>query len=114
MTANTKDFSFLTKFMTQFKKIKNVDMGKAKASKKDLDELAKVVQSNPYIQEMKMNEGGMSKKAKDLMHAELAKNKEIHRYGHAAMEGIDDDAKELDLHDQHVDTQALTKMIKFK
>ena len=89
-------------------------MGKAKASKKDLDELAKVVQSNPYIQEMKMNEGGMSKKAKDLMHAELAKNKEIHRYGHTAMEGIDDDAKELDLHDQHVDTQALTKMIKFK
>ena len=48
------------------------------------------------------------------MHAELAKNKEIHRYGHTGMEGIDDDAKELDLHDQHVDTQALTKMIKFK
>ena len=62
---------------------------------------------------MKMNEGGMSKQAKELMKAELAKNKEIHRYG-AAVEGIDDDAKELDLHDQHVDTQALTKMIKFK
>ena len=29
MTANTKDFSFLTKFMANFKQIKNVDIGKA-------------------------------------------------------------------------------------
>ena len=30
--ADTNDFSFLTKFLTNFKKIKNVDMGQAKAS----------------------------------------------------------------------------------
>ena len=32
MKADTNDFSFLTKFMSNFKKIKNVDMGQAKAS----------------------------------------------------------------------------------
>ena len=73
--------------MTQFKKLKNVDMGKAKASKKDLEELTKVVQSNPYIQEMKMNVGKISSKAKNLLQEELKKNKEIHRYGEA-LEGI--------------------------
>ena len=36
ISADTKDFSFLTKFMTNFKKIKNVDLGQAKTSKKDL------------------------------------------------------------------------------
>ena len=62
LSADTTDLSFLTKFMTNFKKIKNVDLGQAKASKKDLEELTKVVQSNPYIEEMKMNVGKMSDK----------------------------------------------------
>ena len=30
MNIETKDFSVLTKFMSQFKKIKNVDLGQAK------------------------------------------------------------------------------------
>ena len=71
LSADTSDLSFLTKFMTNFKKIKNVDLGQAKASKKDLEELTKVVQSNPYIQEMKMNVGRMSALTHNLLKKEL-------------------------------------------
>ena len=46
---------------------------------------------------MKLNEGGMSKKAKDLLKAELEKNKEIQRYGATSLEATDVDVKELDL-----------------
>ena len=49
MNIETKDFSFLTKFMSQFKKIKNVDLGKAKVDQKQLGQITKVVQANPYI-----------------------------------------------------------------
>ena len=49
MTAKTKDFSFLTKFMTNFKQIKNVDIGKAKMSSKELGEMTRAIQKNPYI-----------------------------------------------------------------
>ena len=55
----------------------------------------------------------MSQKAKDLMKQELEKNKEIHKYG-GNLNNIEDDAKELDLHDQHVDIKAVSKMIRFK
>lgn len=59
-----------------------------------------------------MNAGGMSKKAKDLMKAELEKNKEIRRVG-AGMEG-DEDGTELDLHGKDVNIQAVAKMVKHK
>ena len=112
MNIETKDFSFLTKFMSQFKKIKNVDLGKAKVDQKQHEQLAKVVQANPYIQDVKMNAGGMSEKAKELMRAELEKNKEIRRVG-AGMEG-DDDATGLDLHGTDVNIQAVAKMVRHK
>ena len=60
-----------------------------------------------------MNAGNMSSKAQNLLQEELKKNKEIHRYGEA-LEGIDDNIKELELRDQDINTQALTKMIKYK
>ena len=56
----------------------------------------------------------MSKKAKDLLKAELEKNKEIQRYGATSLEATDVDTKELDLQFQQVDTKALAKMVKFK
>ena len=77
---NFKDLSFLTKFMTQFKKIKNIDIGESKLKQKELGELTKAVQQNPFIQEIKLN-GSMSKRAKALMKAELEKNKAIQAYG---------------------------------
>ena len=53
----------------------------------------------------------MSLRARELMREELERNKEIHKLGG----NIEDDAKELDLHDQHVvDVKAVTKMIRFK
>ena len=36
-------------------------------SSKELGEMTKAIQKNPYIQEVKLGEGGMSQKAKDLM-----------------------------------------------
>ena len=59
-----------------------------------------------------MNAGGMSKKAKELMKAELEKNKEIRRVGG----GMDDDidGTELDLHGKDVNIQAVAKMVKHK
>ena len=66
-----QDLSFLTKFMSQFKKIKHVDIGESKIKQKELGELTKVVQENPYIQGVKLNDRSISKKAKALMQAEL-------------------------------------------
>ena len=66
-----QELSFLTKFMSQFKKIKHVDIGESKIKQKELGELTKVVQENPYIQGVKLNDRSMSKKAKALMQAEL-------------------------------------------
>ena len=40
---NIKDLSFLTKFMTQFKKIRNIDIGESKLKQKELGELTKAV-----------------------------------------------------------------------
>lgn len=57
--------------MTQFKKIKHVDIGESKIKQKELGELTKVVQENPFIQGVKLNDKSMSKKAKALMQAEL-------------------------------------------
>ena len=37
------DLGFLTKFMTQFKKIKNIDMGDAKIQKAQMGELTKAI-----------------------------------------------------------------------
>ena len=62
---------------------------------------------------MKLNVGKIPSKAKNLLQEELKKNKEIHCYGEA-LEGIDHDIKELELRDQDINTQALTKMIKYK
>ena len=72
-----KNLAFLTKFMTQFKKIKNVDIGDTKIQQKELGELTKAIQDNPYIQEFKHNQKHMSSKAKTLMKNELEKNREI-------------------------------------
>ena len=49
-------------------------MGETKIQKGELGELTKAIQKNPYIQDVKMNERHMSRKAKDLMKSELAKN----------------------------------------
>ena len=76
-----KNLAFLTKFMTQFKKIKNIDMGETKIQQAELGELTKAIQHNPFIQEVKLNEKHMTRKAKQLMKSELAKNAEIQRYG---------------------------------
>ena len=38
-----KNLAFLTKFMTQFKKIKNIDMGENKMKKEELSELTKAI-----------------------------------------------------------------------
>ena len=108
-----QDLSFLTKFMTQFKKIKRVDIGESKLKQKELGELTKAVQQNPYIQGVKLNDRSMSKKAKALMKAELEKNREIQRYGTTAA-GTDNSQTELDLASQHVDIKAVSKMVKFK
>lgn len=56
-------------------------MGETKIQQAELGELTKAIQKNPFIQEVKMNERHMSRKAKDLMKSELAKNQEIQRYG---------------------------------
>ena len=38
-----KNLGFLTKFMTQFKKIKNIDMGETKLQQAELGELTKAI-----------------------------------------------------------------------
>ena len=75
------DLAFLTKFMTQFKKIRNVDMGETKIEQKELSDLTKAIQHNPYIQDFKLNEKSMNQKTKELMKTELQKNREIQKYG---------------------------------
>ena len=96
---NFKDLSFLTKFMTQFKKIKNIDIGESKLKQKELGELTKAVQQNPYIQEIKLN-GSISKRAKALMKAELEKNKAIQAYGGTGLDPQDNSQHELNLASQ--------------
>ena len=56
-------------------------MGQTKIQQAELGELTKAIQHNPFIQEVKMNEKHMTRKAKQLMKSELAKNREIQRYG---------------------------------
>ena len=43
--------------------------------------MTKAIQHNPFIQEVKLNEKNMTRRAKNLMKSELAKNREIQRYG---------------------------------
>ena len=109
-----KNLAFLTKFMTQFKKIKNVDIGNTKIQQAELGELTKAIQDNPYIQEFKLDQKHMSRKAKQLMKSELKKNQEIQKYG-GVNEVQDKDratTKELDLVDKQVNVQAVSKMIR--
>ena len=71
------NLAFLVKFMSQFKKIRNVDIGETQVQKDEMDELTKVIKDNPCIQEFKADRKNVSRKTQKLMQEELAKNKEI-------------------------------------
>ena len=108
------DLSFLTKFMTQFKKIKNIDLGETKIQKDDMDEFTKAVAQNQFIQEFKVNKKYMSKQAKQLMQSELQKNKEISKYGvNKTIRADKSTLTHLDLQGKNVkDVGAVTKMLR--
>ena len=55
MNLPSGDLGFLTKFMNQFKKIKNIDMGNQKIEKGQMGELTEAIKHNPFIQEFKFN-----------------------------------------------------------
>lgn len=73
-------------------------MGQTKIQKEELGKLTEAIRHNPYIQEVKMNDKHMTKKAKDLMKSELAKNRQIADLGNTEFSREERGTiKELDL-----------------